>query len=49
MMLFTHNDVITLLITILVLPCLGVIFSRLINFIPSLIKSVLKSTKNPSI
>lgn len=48
-MFFNHDDVIALFLAIIFLPCLAVVITRIINFVPSFMRSVLRSVKNPSI
>lgn len=48
-MFFNHDDVISLFLVIIFLPCLAVIITRIINFVPVLVRSVLRSVKNPSL
>lgn len=48
-MFFNHDDVISLFLVIIFLPCLAVVITRIINFVPRFIRSVLRSVKNPSL
>lgn len=48
-MFFNHDDVIALFLAIIFLPCLAVVITRVLNFVPSFMISLLKSVKNPSI
>jgi hypothetical protein len=48
-MLLTSDDVTALLVAIIFLPCLAAIITRVLIFVPGLLRSVLRSIKNPSL
>jgi hypothetical protein len=48
-MFLNHDDVIALFLVMIFLPCLAVIITKILNFVPSFMVSLLKSVKNPSL